>query len=84
MWQEMLTGSGAPDLICFPFGWQIHFAMSFLPLLAFRPLLAKCESSLLDYVGFGVTYLLVMHFFVFFTFLYFNVMCFYVCHCVGT
>ena len=32
--------------ICFPFGWQIHFALSFLPLLAFQPFLAKHESSL--------------------------------------
>ena len=30
--QEMLTRSGAPDFICFPFGWQIHFAMSILRL----------------------------------------------------
>ena len=39
--------SGAHDFICLPFGWQIHFAMSFLPLLAFRPLLAQYESSVL-------------------------------------
>ena len=36
--QEMLTRSGAPDFICLPFGWWIHFAMSFLPFLAFQPL----------------------------------------------
>ena len=47
VWQEMLTSSGTPDFICLPFGWQIHFAMSFLPLLAFRPLLAQYESSVL-------------------------------------
>ena len=44
--QDMLTRSGAPDIICLPFGWRIHFAMSFLPLLAFQPLLAWYESSL--------------------------------------
>ena len=48
VWQEMLTSSGTPDFICLPFGWQIHFAMSFLPLLAFQPLLAECESYLLE------------------------------------
>ena len=42
----MLTRSGAPDFICLPFCWRIHFAMSFLPLLAFQPLLAKYENSL--------------------------------------
>ena len=36
--------------ICFPFGLQIHFALSFLPLLAFRPLLAKYESSLSEWM----------------------------------
>ena len=25
VWQEMLTRSGAPDFICLPFGWRIHF-----------------------------------------------------------
>ena len=29
--QDMLTRSGAPDIICLPFGWWIHFALSFLP-----------------------------------------------------
>ena len=28
VWQEMLSRSGAPEFICFPFGGQIHFAMS--------------------------------------------------------
>ena len=50
MRQEMLTRSGAPDFICLPFGWRIHFAMSFLPLLAFQPLLAKYESSMSEYM----------------------------------
>ena len=43
---RQLTRSRAPVFVCFPFGWQFHFALSFLHLLAFQPLLAKYESSL--------------------------------------
>ena len=47
--QEMITRFGTPDFICFPFGWHIHFAMSFLFLWVFPPffmLLTSYGSSL--------------------------------------
>ena len=34
---EMLMRSGTPSFICLPFGLWIHFAISFLPILAFQP-----------------------------------------------
>ena len=76
--QEMLTRSGAPDFICLSFGWRIHFAISFLPLLAFQPLLAKYKSSMSEYMVSHVSDAFI------FTFLYFHVVCFHVRHCLGT
>ena len=78
MRQEMLTRSGAPDFLCLPFGWRIHFAMSFLPFLAFQPLLAKYECSMSEYMVSHVGDAFI------FAFLYFHVVCFHVRRCLGT
>ena len=43
LYRSIGSRSGAPDFICLPFGWRIHFAMSFLLLLPFRPLLASMK-----------------------------------------
>ena len=72
VWQEMLTSSGTPDFICLPFGWQIHFAMSFCPFWHFGPYWLSMKV-LCWYVW---CHIFTGDAFFVFAFLYFNVVCF--------
>ena len=51
--------SGAAGFIRFPFGWQIHYVMSFLCFWYLSPYLLSMKVTVRM---FGATYLLVMHF----------------------
>ena len=72
------SAAGNAHQICFPFGWRIHFVFS-APFGISAPMGYVWTFSVRVH---GVTYLLLINLIL--IFLYFNVVCFSVCHCLGT